>query len=272
MNLVMKIAGAGALLTCIAVSRAEAATAQDTLTAKRTKLLTDRTWEYYEYYKDFNNNKSTLLWKADHAQNILDMSTATMEFAPNNTYWEVNEDLDTIKGNWKFVENGTKLELASPGKTALFDVERLDAHVFNWYDEKKGCFGAMRLQAPVSDKEESYTNLLTSGLWMYETFFHDFKNREPKLVWHVHKHHSEVNMSRIQLQFLSNGRYNQTTQEGELTGGKWRLLNNDTQLELTTDGATVIQTTIVVLNKRRLEFSMPDKNHEDYCELIHVEQ
>lgn len=109
----------------------------------KTEMLTAVTWKYNEYFINYNQTNTVLAYKPGKPNNLYDLSKSKLNYYVDNTYEETLETGNKVFGNWKFIENQTKIELNINQKIILIRVNFLSATSFQWSANDSETFARM---------------------------------------------------------------------------------------------------------------------------------
>lgn len=111
----------------------------------KLELLTQRTWIYDEYYRNYNSSSTNLIYKRGKANNPMNLDNNRVTFSGDGTYVEYNELGETINGTWHFLNNETEIQVMNPINTYTSSIKLLDEDHFNWLDpsNSNGTYGKM---------------------------------------------------------------------------------------------------------------------------------
>lgn len=237
--------------------------------AAKIKMLTDRKWSCYEYFEDFNSLKAGMIWKAGKPSgNQTDFSMVQFEFHQDNTFDETSETGEKLKGKWRFLNNGAKLELTAANGTKTLQVRKLNMSELDWNNDNNE-YCVLRSYIPGIDPTHTKIEMITGVMWKFEKYVEDYDEKEGHLVFHVNKYSSDKDMGKYRVQYLNNGTYNEIDPNGQRSSGKWRLINNDTQMEIISDGGTVHTLNILTLTPSLFEFVRAEG--KEFGELVPAE-
>ena len=234
-------------------------------TTDLTDLLTGQTWVYYEYFTDFNNNPTNLVWKTNRSSNSLNLSLNQVQFYPNGNYTEITENGTTLNGQWTFLNNQTEVQVNNPLGVFVSTIQELTSNRYEWLDTS-GNYGVMVPQNQVIDTTGGRLQLLTSQPWVYTEYFNNFNQSTPSLVWKPNKANSPLNLSQNWVKFETTGNYTEIDQNGTVYNGTWTFLNNQTQVQVSNSLGT-FTSAIKVLSTDRYEWL--SVNGIAYGEMIH---
>jgi hypothetical protein len=96
------------------------------------QLLTSKSWVYDEYFLDYDYSEPWLVWKPNKDFIVYDLSRSEIRFNGDGTYAETNVDGSTDKGNWTFLNNGTRIRVATPNVTFVISIANLTKDRFEW--------------------------------------------------------------------------------------------------------------------------------------------
>ncbi|OQP52858.1 hypothetical protein A4H97_24490 [Niastella yeongjuensis] len=96
------------------------------------QLLTSRSWVYDEYFLDYDYDEPWLVWKPNKSTSFYDLSRSEIKFNSDGTYAETSDDGSTDQGNWTFLNNGTRIRVATPNITFVITITSLTKDRFEW--------------------------------------------------------------------------------------------------------------------------------------------
>jgi hypothetical protein len=243
--------------------------ADDSLVAVRTKLLTDSTWRYYEYYTNFNVAASKLIWKFGRTSNTLNLSLNRTKFNTNGTYTETTETGAQLPGSWAFLNGGTQLQTTNSYGTFVSNIRVLTANRFEWQASDGSNYGVELASFPTTDYTQTALALLTGKTWKYESYFLNYPLASADLAWYLGKPIVSLNLSLNRVTYNTNGTYSEIDQNGNTVTGTWQLLNSGTRLSVTPSSSGIaFVSDIKVLNATRLEWNRIDNNYYYYGSMI----
>ena len=244
----------------------------DTKTARisstKTDLLTSQTWVYYEYFLNFKNNPTGLVWKTNRSANDLNLASNKVTFFPNGNYTEIDQNGTTLNGTWTFLNNESDVRVTNSQGTFTSTIQQLTSGRYEWLDTA-GRYGVMIPQNQVSDTTGGKLALLTSQPWVYTEYFSNFSLSTPTLIWKTNKANSPLNLAQNWVKFNTNGTYTEINQNGVTYNGSWQFMNNQTQVQVTNSQGT-FTSTIKVLSTDRYEWL--STNGSTYGEMEHPAQ
>jgi hypothetical protein len=232
--------------------------------ADSSGVLTSQTWVYYEYFKNFNDS-ATLAWKTNRTSNTLNLSLNQVKFNCDSTYSEIDENGNTLKGTWTYLNNGTQVKVVNSKGTFTTTIQVLTAKRYEWL-AASGNYGVMLPKNLAKDTTGGRLQLLTAKSWVYTEYFNNFNLTSPSLVWKPNKANSPLNLSQNVVKYNLDGTYSEIDQNGTLYNGTWTFLNNQTQVRVVNSKGT-FTSTIMLLNTDRYEWL--DTNGITYGEMIH---
>ena len=239
-------------------------TSCDTATDPRS-LLTSQTWVYYEYFNNFGDPGTTLAWKTNRSSNTLNLALNQVKFNTDSTYWEIDENGNTLKGTWTFLNNQTQVQVINSKGTFTSTIQLLTRHKYEWWATTTGTYGVMVPKGQPVDSTGDRTSLLTTHDWAYQEYFTNWSLTAPPLVWKTNKSNSTLNLSKNVSKFNTDGTYWEIDQDGIYLTGTWIFLNNQTQLQVHNSRGTWTST-IKLLTADRLEWL--DVNNNTYGEEV----
>jgi hypothetical protein len=232
-----------------------------------SNVLTNTTWVYYEYFTNFNDSTSTTLaWKTNRTNNILNLLRNQVKFNCDSTYSEIDEYGDTLKGTWTYLNNGTQIKLTNRKGIFISTTQVLTAKRYEWL-AANGNYGVMLPKNLTADTTGGRLQLLTSKPWIYTEYFNGYNFTNPLLVWKTNKANSPLNLSKNVVKFNPNGTYTEVTEDGTTLNGTWTFLNNQQQVQVNSSKGT-FTSTIMLLNTERYEW-LNYVGGSTYGEMIH---
>ncbi|OQP66650.1 hypothetical protein [Niastella populi] len=235
-------------------------------TSSKTDLLTSQTWVYYEYFTDFNTNPTNLVWKTNRSSNALNLALNQVQFYPNGTYTETDQNGTVYNGTWTFLNNETEVQVNNPIGTFTSTIQTLTTNRYEWLQNSTGNYGIMVPQNQVIDTTGGKLQLLTAQPWVYTEYFSNFSQSLPSLIWKTDKPNSPLNLAQNWVKYETNGTYMEIDQNGTVFYGTWTFLNNQTQVQVSNPIGT-FTSDIMVLGTDRYEWLNVDGN--TYGEMVH---
>lgn len=235
-------------------------------TGSKTDLLTGQTWVYYEYFTDFNTNPTNLVWKTNRSSNALNLALNQVQFYPNGTYAETDQNGTVYNGTWTFLNNETEVQVNNPIGTFTSTIQTLTTNRYEWLQNSTGNYGIMVPQNQVIDTTGGKLQLLTAQPWVYTEYFSNFSQSLPSLIWKTDKPNSPLNLAQNWVKYETNGTYMEIDQNGTVFYGTWTFLNNQTQVQVSNPIGT-FTSDIMVLGTDRYEWLSADGN--TYGEMVH---
>jgi hypothetical protein len=232
--------------------------------ADSSGVLTSQTWIYYEYFKNFNDS-ATLAWKTSRTSNTLNLSLNQVKFNCDSTYSEIDENGNTLKGTWAYLNNGTQVKVVNSKGTFTSTIQVLTAKRYEWL-AANGNYGVMLPKNWTTDTTGGRLQLLTAKSWIYTEYFNKYNLSSPLLVWKTNKANSPLNLSKNVVKFNTDGTYTEITENGTTLNGTWTFLNNQTQVRVVNNNGT-FTSTIMLLSIDRYEWL--DTNGITYGEMVH---
>jgi hypothetical protein len=116
----------------------------DTSFSESSRLLCSKRWIYDEYVRDFHG-ASPQFFKRSRSRNHFDLHKNWVEFHLDGGFDEYNENGERLKGEWEFLDNGTRIRTRIPGtwhqNTSTILVLTEDR--FEWNDDDHDTYGEM---------------------------------------------------------------------------------------------------------------------------------
>ncbi|MCS3796135.1 hypothetical protein [Niastella sp. OAS944] len=103
-----------------------------------------------------------------------------------------------------------------------------------------------RISSTISD-------LLTSQTWLYYEYFLDFNVNPTKLVWKTNRSTNSLNLASNRVTYFSDNTFTEIDQNGIAYSGYWSLLNNNTEVQVSSSRGT-FTSTIQQLTSNRYEW------------------
>lgn len=193
-----------------------------------TDLLTSQIWVYEEYFDNFTDSVNTsLVWKRNPVVNSLNLALNQVKFNVDNTYWEITQTGDTLRGTWYYTSGGKGTTVINNQGTFNSTIETLQSQRFEWLGSA-GTYGIMVPKSQVIDSTGDRLALLTAHSWVYSEYFYNFNQAIPQLVWKTNKANSPLNLSMDSVKYNTDGSYTETDQFGNVYNGTWTFTNNMT--------------------------------------------
>jgi hypothetical protein len=234
--------------------------------SSKTDLLTGKVWVYYEYFTDFGTNPTNLVWKTNRSSNALNLALNKVQYYPNGTYTETDQNGTVYNGTWTFLNNETEVQVNNPVGTFTSTIQTLTSNRYEWLQNSSGNYGIMVPQNQVIDTTGGKLALLTSQPWVYTEYFSNFSQSLPSLIWKTDKPNSPLNLSQNWVKYETNGTYTEIDQNGTVFNGTWTFLNNQTQVQVSNPIGT-FTSDIRVLSTDRYEWLSVNGN--TYGEMVH---
>ena len=116
----------------------------DTTFSESARLLCSKRWIYEEYVRDFHGG-SPQVFKRSKFHNQFNLHQNWVEFHLDGSFDEYNENGDRFKGEWEFLDNGTRIRTHIPGtwhqnKSTILV---LTEDRFEWNDDDHDTYGEM---------------------------------------------------------------------------------------------------------------------------------
>jgi hypothetical protein len=110
----------------------------------KTEMLSAVTWVYYEYFINYNQNNTTLAYKAYKPNNLYDLSKCRLKYNADGSYEETLETGEKVTGTWKFIENETKIELNVNERITTIKINYVAKTSFEWTSIDGNILGRMK--------------------------------------------------------------------------------------------------------------------------------
>ena len=228
-------------------------------------VLTRQTWLYCEYFTNFSDPATVLTWKTGRTSNTVNMTKNRVKYNCDNSYWETDENGDTLKGTWSYLNNGTQVQVVNKKGTFVSTAQVLTAKRYEWLGPSS-TYGVMLPVNLTVDSAAGHLALLTANPWVYTEYFNNYNVTAPSLVWKTNKANSSLNLSKNVVTFNTNGTYTEIDETGATYNGTWTFLNNQTQVQTSSVKGT-FTSTIKLLTTERYEWVNTDG--VTYGEMVH---
>lgn len=106
------------------------------------KLLTAKTWIYYEYFENYSQATASLVYKLERSKNTLDLSKNRMTFKADNTFLETKDGQVYRAGTWK-VNSPTEIEVIDKDGVSLFKIITLSEAFWVFDNKTLDIYGTM---------------------------------------------------------------------------------------------------------------------------------
>jgi len=245
-------------------------TGTDSLIVKRTKLLTDSTWRYYEYYLNYSQDSAKLVWKYGKTSNQLNLSLNRTKFNPGGSYYEITETGATLTGSWEFLNNATQLKVVNSYGTFVSNIRELTANTFEWQSVDGATYGVEKAVVPTTDYTKSAFAKLTGRTWKYQAYFYNYPAAAATLAYrNIARSNPVLNLGLNTVTFKTDYTFTQVDQNGVTSTGTWSLSNGDTRITTKQDGNyPSFPADIKVLTSDRFEWNRIDNNNYYYGEQV----
>lgn len=120
------------------------------------------------------------------------------------------------------------------------------------------------VSAPV-DPSNPIEDVLTEKTWKYNEYFTNFSSVSAKVTFKIGKPNNQSDYGQNRVKFKLDKTYTEITQNGDTLKGTWKLLNNNTQLEVKNLTGTFLST-IIFLNSN--SFIWNDEQRNIYARML----
>jgi len=248
------------------LARTGSQTARAASTPDVTSALTSHNWVYYEYFSNFSDPATTLVWKTNRTSNALNLARNVVHYNTDGTYWEYDQNGTYYYGTWSLLNNQTQVHVTNnAGGAFTSTIQLLDSSRYEWLDVAGSAYGVMVPQNQAIDTTGGRLQLLTSKTWVYKEYFTGFDQPVPSLVWKSNKANSTLNLAQNVVKFNTDGTYWEYDQNGIYYYGNWYFLNNQTQVQVHNNVGGTFTSIIQLLTTDRYEWL--DINGNTYGEM-----
>lgn len=101
-------------------------------TITKTDTLSAVTWKYQQFYKDYNQSNTVLIYSIYKSNNLKDLSRNRIKYNSNGTYTETDENGTVTSGSWKFTDNEQTITLQTNQTVIIKRLLVLDKTGFQW--------------------------------------------------------------------------------------------------------------------------------------------
>ncbi|UPK72798.1 hypothetical protein [Chitinophaga filiformis] len=245
-------------------------TSTDSLIARRTKLLTDSTWRYYEYFVNYSQDSAKLVFKRGKAANTINLNLNQTKFNTDGTCREITETGQQLNGTWALLNNGTQIRVTNSYGTFTSNIKELTANNFEWQSVDGATYGVEMSVFPTTDYSRTATAKITGRTWKYLAYFTNYPLASANLAYRSNRTYNPIlNLSLNRINFYTDGTYKEVSETGAVSYGTWYLSNNDTRITVQQNGNYPAFTALItVLTSDRFEWNRLDNNYYYYGEQV----
>jgi hypothetical protein len=128
-------------------SKTGSQTARVASTLDVTSALTSHNWVYYEYFTNFSDPATSLVWKTNRTSNAINLARNVVHYNTDGTYWEYDQNGTYYYGNWYFLNNQTQVQVNNNvGTTFTSIIKLLTTDRYEWLDVNGNTYGEMTPQ------------------------------------------------------------------------------------------------------------------------------
>lgn len=106
------------------------------------KLLTEKTWFYYEYFENYSQATASLVYKFERSKNTLDLSKNRITFKKDSTFLETKDGQVYRAGKWK-VTSPAEIEVVDADGSSIFTIITLTEGFWVFTNPKLDIYGTM---------------------------------------------------------------------------------------------------------------------------------
>lgn len=245
-------------------------TSVDSLIARRTKLLTDSTWRYYEYFVNYSQDSAKLVYKHGKSANAINLFSNRTKFNTDGSVYEITETGQQLYGSWALLNNGTQVQVTNPYGTFTSNIKELTANNFEWQSVDGGTYGVEKAVFPTTDYSQSATAKITGRTWKYLAYFTNYPLASANLAYRSNRTSNPIlNLALNRVDFYTDSTYKQVSETGAISYGTWYLSQNDTRITVKQNGNYPSFTSVItVLTADRFEWNRVDNNYYYYGEQV----
>lgn len=245
-------------------------TSVDSLIARRTKLLTDSTWRYYEYFVNYSQDSAKLVYKHGKSANAINLFSNRTKFNTDGTVYEITETGQQLYGSWALLNNGTQVQVTNPYGTFTSNIKELTANNFEWQSVDGGTYGVEKAVFPTTDYSQSATAKITGRTWKYLAYFTNYPLASANLAYRSNRTSNPIlNLTLNRINFYTDGTFRQVSETGAVSYGTWYLSDNDSKITTQQNGNYPAFTSVIkVLTADRFEWNRVDNNYYYYGEQV----
>jgi hypothetical protein len=115
----------------------------DVVASSKKDLLCAVTWKYYQYYINYNQPNTQLVFSLNKQNNSLDLSKARIKYNLDGTYTEIDETGTRKSGTYKLNADETVIELSSNNTVTTIRIAIIDTKGFQWTSMDVNTVGVM---------------------------------------------------------------------------------------------------------------------------------
>ena len=221
-----------------------------------TQLLTSQIWVYYEYFDYFDSVQASLVWKRNPLKDSLNLALNQVKFNADSTYWEIDQNGDTLKGEWQYTDGEKGMVVYNSEGSFPSTIQVLTSQRFEWLGSWAGnnrTYGVMVPKNQTIDSTGDRMTLITAHTWVYQEYFYNFGQAVPSLVWKGNLSKPLFNLSLAWVKFNTDGTYSEADQNGTLYDGTWTFTNGQSGTQVNNILGT-FNSNIVLLDSTRFEW------------------
>lgn len=187
------------------------------------QLLTAKTWKYNEYFNQYAQASAKVAYKLGKPNNQSNYTQNRVSFKSDNTYFEITQTGDTLKGTWKLLNNDTQLEVKNTTGTFLSSIVTLNSTNFIWQDTQRDVYARM-IPSDFSQAPSVTDSKLAGKKWMYQEYFTDFSRPETGLAFKRDKPVNLMDLGKNRVQFNADGTVVEIDEAGNSVPGTWKFI------------------------------------------------
>lgn len=115
---------------------------EDTASTKK-ELLCAKTWKYYQYYINYNQANTQLVYSMNKQNNSQDLSKARIKYNLDGTYSEIDASGASSAGTYTLNADETVITKTSNNTTTTIRIAIIDTNGFQWTSMDVNTVGVM---------------------------------------------------------------------------------------------------------------------------------
>jgi hypothetical protein len=187
------------------------------------QLLTEKTWKYNEYFTNYSLSTAAVEYKLGKPNNLTDLSPNRVSFNADNSYSEITQQGDTLKGTWRLLQNDTQLEVKNSLGTFLSRLLLFNSTNLVWLDDQRNILARM-IPADFNQLPSVTNSKLVGKRWIYQEYFTNFSRTETGLAYKRDKANNLIDLTKNQVQFNVDGSVIEIDEAGNSVPGTWRFI------------------------------------------------
>ena len=109
----------------------------------KAELLSAHTWIYNEYFTNYNQTNTALVYKKGKSNNLINLAGDEITFKADGTFSRIDLMGQPKSGTWQLVSNDTQLSTVEGGVTHTSNIIVLDGNNFTFHDVPENVYAEM---------------------------------------------------------------------------------------------------------------------------------